>query len=276
MQAWLTDIIAIYQDPWFLKFPVATLAISIGAFLFWALPWTLVAWIDPPALRKYKIQSKDFEVARYFWPSIGRTFWNALILLGILTLVWPVLRHSPIHDGQLPAWYWILVQIVFFVLLDDFIYYWMHRYFHENKWLLKNVHAIHHRIHNTTAINGNYFHWLEFVLTATVALIPPTIIGAHIYVVWGWLIFRQFEASDGHCGYDIPWNPAHWLPVYEGPVYHDFHHKRFHGNYSGFLPYLDGVMGGTYVKEYLEYRALRRDGLQPQEINQALADRPRR
>lgn len=43
----------------------------------------------------------------------------------------------------------ILAQLVFFVLLDDFLYYWMHRYMHENKWLLRNVHSVHHRIRNT-------------------------------------------------------------------------------------------------------------------------------
>ena len=142
----------------------------------------------------------------------------------------------------------------------------MHRWFHENKFLLKHVHSVHHRIRNTCGINGNYMHWIEFSATATLMLLGPMLIGAHLYVVWIWVVIRQFEAVDGHAGYDIPWNPAHWLPLYEGPVYHDFHHSKFKGNYAGFLPYLDRFMGNTYVKEYLTYLKGKRLGLKPLEV----------
>lgn len=271
MNEFITSWLGVYanlgQDSWFWQYPVATLYISIGAFLMFSLPWTFLAWVDPPSLRKYKVQQKPFQVRKYFLPSLARIFINSTILLFILALVWPVLRYSPIHADELPDWYIIVLQILFFVFLDDFIYYWTHRYMHENKWLLKHVHSVHHRIRNTCAINGNYFHWAEFAITATIALIPPMLVGAHLYVLWGWIIFRQLEAADGHCGYDIPWNPAHWLPVYEGPVYHDFHHKRFQGNYSGFLPYLDKYMGGTHIKEYLKYRQARKTGMLPADIN---------
>ncbi|MGE6796444.1 hypothetical protein [Psychrobacter immobilis] len=36
--------ISILIDPWFWQFPMATLAISMAAFLLVAIPWTLVAW----------------------------------------------------------------------------------------------------------------------------------------------------------------------------------------------------------------------------------------
>jgi methylsterol monooxygenase/4-alpha-methyl-delta7-sterol-4alpha-methyl oxidase len=158
--------------------------------------------------------------------------------------------------GPLPVWYWIAAQIVFFTLLDDFLYYWMHRLLHV-RWLLRHVHAVHHRIKNTCAMDGNYFHWLEFVLTGTLSLVGPLLIGAHVYVVWIWIVIRQFEAADGHCGYDFPLNPMRLFPLYKGPAYHDFHHARFKGNYAGFLPYLDSLMG-TYIKDYLTYVAQRK------------------
>ena len=69
-----------------------------------------------------------------------------------------------------------------------------------NKWLLKNIHSVHHRIRNTCGINGNYMHWVEYVLTASLTLLGPILIGAHIYVIWIWVIIRQFEGADGHIG----------------------------------------------------------------------------
>ncbi len=257
-----------YNDPWFWQFPMATLAISMTAFLTVAIPWTIVAWFDPKPLRQYKIQQKPFELNKFFWPSIGRIIINNLILVALLVIAWPLMKLSGVHNGELPVWYLIIAQLIFFVLLDDFLYYWMHRYMHENKWLLKNIHSVHHRIRNTCGINGNYMHWLEYVLTAGLTLVGPLLIGAHIYVIWLWVIIRQIEGADGHIGYDIPWNPAHLFPVYKGPVYHDFHHAKFKGNYAGFLPYLDRYLGKTHVPAYLRYLQGRKQGLTPVEIEQ--------
>ena len=269
INSWLT----FYDDPWFWQFPMTTLAISAATFVILALPWTLIAWLDPKALRAYKIQDKAFELSKYFWPSLGRLITNNLALIALLILSWPLIKLTNIHTGSMPAWYTVLLQLAFFILLDDFLYYWMHRYFHENKWLLKHVHSVHHRIRNTCAINGNYMHWFEFTATASLMLLGPLLIGAHLYVVWIWVVIRQFEAVDGHAGYDIPWNPAHWLPLYQGPVYHDFHHAKFKGNYAGFLPYLDRFMGNTYVQDYLSYLKNKKQGLKPLAIAQALSQK---
>lgn len=259
-----------YTDPWFWQFPMATLAISMAAFLLVAIPLTIIAWQDPVALRKYKIQSKPFEMKKFLLPSISRIIINNIILASLLVLVWPLLKLTGVHNGALPVWYIIIAQLVFFVLLDDFLYYWMHRYMHENKWLLKQIHSVHHRIHNTCGINGNYMHWVEYSLTATLTLVGPMLIGAHIYVVYLWVILRQVEGADGHIGYDIPWNPAHLLPVYEGPVYHDFHHAKFKGNYAGFLPYLDKYLGKTHIPAYLHYLQQKKNGLTPIEIEDSV------
>lgn len=90
-----------YNDPSFWQFPMATLAISMAAFLIVALPWTLVAWLDPIPLKKYKIQQKPFEVKKFFLPSLGRILVNNIILaaLGVFRAAgrFFVLRHAPIH-----------------------------------------------------------------------------------------------------------------------------------------------------------------------------------
>ncbi|MBU2874545.1 sterol desaturase family protein [Marinobacter salexigens] len=55
---------------------------------------------------------------------------------------------------------------------------------HENKWLFRNVHSVHHRVRHTCGVIGNCMHWLEYTLTAAVTLIGPILLGAHIYVLW--------------------------------------------------------------------------------------------
>jgi len=260
----LAQILDWYRDPMFWKFPVLTLLISVGAFLIFALPWTLLAWFDPVWARPYRIQDRPFDVYKYLPDTLRRIALNSLIVLGLLVVAWPLLRLSAIHDGPVPPWYVFVGSIVFFLLLDDFLYYWMHRWMHENRWLLKHVHSVHHRIRNPSAIAGNHFHWLELAMTAGLALTGPLLLGSHLMVVWAWMVIRQWEAVDGHTGYDLPIDPGHWLPGYEGSAYHDFHHNRFQGNYAGFLPFWDRVFN-TYVPEYLQWRRNRgkRGGLVP-------------
>lgn len=256
-----------YHDPLFLPLIVGTLYLSIAAFLLFAIPWTLLAYLDPKSLQKFKIQQKPFQVKKYLLPNLGRIIINSTIMLLLLILSWPLfLQINTVYTGNMPAWYIIIAQLVFFIFLDDFIYYWLHRSMHH-PWLLKHVHGVHHRIKNTCALDGNYFHWAEFVATGAIALIPPLIVGAHLYVLWIWIIIRQFEAADGHCGYDLPKNPVKLIPFYHGAVYHDFHHARFKGNYSGFLSYLDRFMGQTYIASYLDYVKNRHLGMPPAEAN---------
>lgn len=262
----IQDYATVFQDPWFWQFPAATLAISFVVFMAFALPWTLLAYIEPNWMKPYRIQEKAMDIKGTFWPSIYHSVKNTAVMFVLLVIAWPLIKHTGIHTGEMPSVYIILAQLLFFILLDDFLYYWMHRWFHENKWLMKNVHSVHHKIKNTCAINGNYMHWIEFAGTSTLILIGPILLSSHLYVVWIWVAIRQFEAADGHIGYDIPWNPARLFLIYHGPVYHDFHHAKFKGNYAGFLSYLDALLGKTHIKQYLDYKAKRKAGMTPEEI----------
>lgn len=259
----LDGLLAMYQEERFFYVGVCSALLSIVAFLVFALPWTWLAHKNPESLRKYRVQGKDFPVGRWLMPSLGRfTFNNLVSFLGVL-LAWPVMRLSGMHMGELPPWYVMVGQIVFFIVLDDFLYYWMHRTLHT-PWLYKHVHSVHHRITTPFALTGNYMHVVEFMLTSTLVMLGPSIVGAHVVTLWAWIVFRQFEAADGHSGYDVPWNPGLLFPFYKGPAYHDFHHRRFFGNYAGFFAYLDRLFGGTYSKGYEEYRRAQPAPAQPQ------------
>jgi 4-alpha-methyl-delta7-sterol-4alpha-methyl oxidase len=259
----LNGIWAMYQEERFFLIAVCSTLLSITAFLAFALPWTWVAHKNPESLRKYRVQGRDFPVKRWLMPSLGRFAFNNLLSFLSVLLSWPLLRLSGIHAGELPAWYVIVGQVLFFIVLDDFLYYWMHRTLHT-PWLYKHVHSVHHRITTPFALTGNYMHAVEFMLTSTLVMTGPSLVGAHVVTLWAWIVFRQLEAADGHSGYDVPWNPALLVPFYKGPAYHDFHHRRFFGNYAGFFAYLDKVFGGTYSKGYEDYRRARQPQPEPE------------
>jgi plant 4alpha-monomethylsterol monooxygenase len=116
------------------------------------------------------------------------------------------------------------------------------------------VHGWHHRIVTPWAVTGHYMHPVEYVLTGTIALVGPLLVGAHVAVLWIWFAWRQWEAAEGHSGYDFPWSPSHWFPGSDGARHHDWHHARVRGNYAGFFPIWDRACG-TFAKGYAEVLA---------------------
>lgn len=252
----MESILQLYDDPMFWLFPVGTMLVSMLTFMLFAAPLTLLAAKDPAWARPYKIQSRRPRAQDLVGPSIRTWIVNNLWTLVGAVLAWPLLRESGVHAGPLPPVWVIAAQVVLFIYLDDFLFYWMHRTLHV-PWLFKRIHGWHHRILTPWAVTGHYMHPIEYALTGSVALIGPLLLSSHIVTVWVWITFRQWEAAEGHCGYDFPWTPTHFLPFNDGARHHDVHHARVRGNYAGFLTWTDRVFG-TLSKGYADDLAARR------------------
>jgi 4-alpha-methyl-delta7-sterol-4alpha-methyl oxidase len=244
------DLLAAYQDPMFLLFPVAGTAVSMGSFLLWAIPLTWIAWAEPAWALPYRIQDRRPRVERLVWPSVRKWLTNNLILFACVVAAWPLMQDSGVHAGPLPPWYEVAWQLLVFIFVDDFLYYWMHRTLHRG-WLFRRIHAVHHRVPTPWAIAAHYMHPVEFVATGALMLLMPLLLGSHLLTVFLWIAWRQWEAAEGHCGYSFPWSPSKLMPLYDGVEYHDFHHSKTWGNYAGFLSYLDGIFG-QFSKGYRE------------------------
>ena len=252
----MSTIAAWYQEPLFWWFPVGSIAVSIVAFMVYAAPLTWLAWADVAWARPFRIQSRPPREQQLVAASIGWWLVNNVCLAIATVAAWPLLRQTGVHMGPWPPWWVIAGQVLVFVYLDDFLYYWFHRGMHA-RWLYKRVHGWHHRIVTPWAVTGHYMHPLEYVLTGTIALVGPLLLGAHVVTLWIWFAVRQWEAAEGHCGYDFPWSPTHLFPGSDGARHHDVHHARVRGNYAGFFPIWDRVFG-TFAKGYAELLATSR------------------
>ena len=170
MDAWL----AAYQDPMFSRFAVLTNVISMAAFVVFAVPMSLLAARDPAWARRYRLQSRRPRAQDLVWPSLRAFLINGAWLALFTGVSWPLLRHFGIHDGPVPPAWVVLLQVVFFIYLDDFLYYGLHRLMHQG-WLWKNVHSVHHRIHIVT-VRMDSVGW---VVSGTKHLVTPG--GGHRY-----------------------------------------------------------------------------------------------
>lgn len=244
----LESALSWYREPLFWLYPVASVLISMFAFMLFAGPLTWLAAKAPPAFERYRIQSRRPKPQTLLWPSIKWWFLNNVLLALSVILAWPLLRLTGVHAGPLPAWYIVVAQLLFFIFLDDFLFYWAHRTLHT-PWLFKRIHGWHHTIYTPWAVTGHYMHPLEYIITGSVALIGPILLSSHVVTLWIWFTFRQWEAAEGHCGYELPYTPTHLLPFNDGAVHHDVHHARVKGNYAGFLVWTDWLFG-TLARGY--------------------------
>jgi len=138
----------------------------------------------------------------------------------------------------------LIPQMIFFLFVEDTMYYWMHRLLHWGK-MYRFVHKIHHEYHITVSIAGAYVHPMEYLLADLI----PTSMGAKLlgsrchfatFLIWAGL--RIVGASDAHSGYEFPWSP-YSLPFFRSSTFHNYHHTHSDANYGALFPIWDYLCG---------------------------------
>ncbi|KAL1556685.1 Arf guanine nucleotide exchange factor sbh1, variant 2 [Salvia divinorum] len=146
--------------------------------------------------------------------------------------------------------------LVGMMVLDTWQYF-MHRYMHQNKFLYKHIHSLHHRMVVPYAFGALYNHPVEGLLLDTVG-------GALSFLVSGmsprasifFFSFATLKTVDDHCGLWLPGNLFH-LVFRNNSAYHDIHHQLYGNKYNFSQPFFvmwDRILG-TYMPYSLEKNA---------------------
>jgi sterol desaturase/sphingolipid hydroxylase (fatty acid hydroxylase superfamily) len=215
-----------------------------------------------PFFERYKVTEKpwpwDADPVR--WKKMLKLTFKSLFVFHFITF--PIFLYVDIYvlktvDLRLdvesfPESKEIISQIIFFMIMEDVLFYWSHRMLHHPK-IYRFIHKRHHEYIDPISIAAEYAHPIENVLANMI----PTSIGMHLlghrvhYVTWMmWLLIRVFETADGHSGYEFSWSPFRLLPLSGSAKYHDFHHTHNTGNYGSFFTYWDTIMStnGDYFR----------------------------
>lgn len=110
--------------------------------------------------------------------------------------------------------------------------YWLHRAFHQNKFLWNKIHKLHHFASTPLSRNTYEDHWLDNLGASIVGHFFAQIIcplDYHFFIFSHY--FRIMESLEKHSGINCFLNIAHflqsWLPYVQMPYHHDLHHQRF-------------------------------------------------
>eukprot|EP00494_Astrolonche_serrata_P010490 UN10557 len=92
----------------------------------------------------------------------------------------------------------------FILFINDILFYWLHRLFHEIPYLYK-MHKQHHKFYTTTSVAAEFAHPVEgltsnFIPTVFGPLLWGYLYGIHLYSYAFYMICRLWETTEVHSG----------------------------------------------------------------------------
>jgi len=135
----------------------------------------------------------------------------------------------------------IVFQVIFAFVIDDIFFYFYHRWLHENKFMLKNVHSIHHRATKPFPLEYLYAHPIEWMLGMIGAFLGFAILlifmPVNIYAFWIFGALRNLHEIHIHSDLELPVSSK--IPLLSKTKHHDDHHAKLTGNYSSTFIWMD-------------------------------------
>ena len=146
--------------------------------------------------------------------------WNAVAAFGTYGAGLAWFGDWLLRDGPSGLW-----QPLAALLLYDFAYYWLHRWWHAPR-MMRILHGAHHRVRHPTAVDGLYGSPVETaialaVLLACIAAVGPVGAAAFVAVVG----VHTFVNTIDHFNVRLP-GLRYWA------ARHDAHHHRRRVNYG--------------------------------------------
>ena len=222
---------------------LALAAVFTALTSFWACnpgrPW----WRKPDIVTDLCYWFFIPVIARYL--RIGMLIVGAALLFGITTADGLIAFYDNGH-GPLAALP-IAVQMVLFLVGEDFILYWTHRGFHgERMW---KYHAVHHSSEELEWISAARFHPVNLFLGSVFADVALLLAGIspNVFLVLGPLTI----AHSAFVHANLDWTLGPFKYVIAGPVFHRWHHtaaeRGGERNFAATFPVLDLLFGTFYM-----------------------------
>ena len=132
-----------------------------------------------------------------------------------------------------------------YLLIYDFLYYWLHRAQHrfDGLWAIHQLHHTEQHVNVTTTLR---VHWLEEVLKALLIIFPVSLLFDATPAAQGWLVgILGLWLFFVHANLRISLGPMSWLLT--SPAAHRIHHSLDHAqsnrNFAVIFPIWDIVFG---------------------------------
>lgn len=195
----------------------------------------------------FQIQSKEYRNG-LFLSRMPLFLFNLLVLLALSGVGAYFLFDF--FDTTFSLWI-VLVQVAVAFFIDDICFYFYHRWLHENKYMLKHVHSIHHRATKPFPLEYLYAHPFEWMLGMIGSVIAFTVILIFSPInIWAFWIFGALRnLHEIHIHSDLTLPVISKTPLISTTRHHDDHHSKLNGNYASTLHWLDRLFKTEFKPE---------------------------
>ena len=214
---------------------IYTIVLLICTNLFGLIYSMLVLYT--PIFKKFSIQKKPY-VKGVFAKRMPLYLFNITLLLtisGVGAYFGFGFLKQEVSIGI------IVFQVIFAFVIDDIFFYFYHRWLHENKYMLKTVHSIHHRATKPFPLEYLYAHPIEWMLGMIGAFLGFAILlifmPVNIYAFWIFGGLRNLHEIHIHSDLELPVSSK--IPLLSKTKHHDDHHAKLTGNYSSTFMWMD-------------------------------------
>ncbi|ELV12310.1 fatty acid hydroxylase domain-containing protein 2 isoform X2 [Tupaia chinensis] len=225
---------------------------SVPFLLFWAFNGLLLV-VDttgkPNFISRYRIQiGKNEPVDPVKLRQAIRTvlFNQIMISLPMVVFLYPFLKWwgDPCRRA-LPTFHWVLLELAIFTVIEEVLFYYVHRVLHHPAFY-KKIHKKHHEWTAPIGVISLYAHPTEHVASNMLPVFAgPLLMSSHLSSITIWFSLVLIITTISHCGYHLPFLPS--------PEFHDYHHLKFNQCY-GVLGVMDHLHGtDTMFKQTKAY-----------------------
>uniref|UniRef100_A0A0D9Z0Y8 aldehyde oxygenase (deformylating) n=1 Tax=Oryza glumipatula TaxID=40148 RepID=A0A0D9Z0Y8_9ORYZ len=195
----------------------------------------------------HKLQPGVLHPPAAFLRCYAATARVLLLAVGPVQLAsFPAVRAVGIRTGlPLPSAGETAAQVAVYLLVEDYLGYWIHRLLHT-PWAYHHIHRVHHEFTAPMGYAAPYAHWAEILILGFPAFAGPAIVPCHMTTFWLWFVLRHLEAIHIHSGFKLPFDPTKYIPLYGGVEYHDYHHfvgGHSQSNFSSVFTFCDYIYG---------------------------------
>lgn len=199
-------------------------------------------WEQHPFFLQYKIHKNKPLTRSEFTRKVKIWVKESLLSLLVVPLMnYVALAKAQRSVDQLPNLFTMIWQIAFIILVEETMFYWIHRFMHHIPWLMQRFHRHHHTEQYTDVLSTRIFHSVDdlignWIPITTGAIILSHVTHFHLFTFWCWWCIMMFETTLAHSGYDFPWSIVDGKP-------HAYHHSHYCDNYGSFMLLWDRLLG---------------------------------
>lgn len=141
----------------------------------------------------------------------------------------------------------LLLQLLYFVLMAEFFFYWIHRLTHTNKFLWR-FHSVHHASERVYWINSGRFHAFDTLIDSLFYLLPLILFGASVEVMSLFVTLSAITGLLEHANVDFKAGYLNYF--FNTAQLHRWHHSiqisEANNNYGKIISIWDIVFGSFY------------------------------